>query len=103
MVVTQPLVVPLVFIAKIGHRHLVDEVPLEDGRLPGGWARLVLSTEDFVHGFNSLTFGKPLTSDWEDAGGLLHSGEYATATTTRGFSAHEHLVAHGLIHMNGRA
>jgi RHS repeat-associated protein len=50
-----------------------------------------------------LTFGKPLTSDWEDAGGLLHSGEYATATTTRGFSAHEHLDAHGLIHMNGRA
>jgi hypothetical protein len=50
-----------------------------------------------------LTFGKPLTADWEDAGGLLHGGEYATATTTRGFSAHEHLDAHGLIHMNGRA
>jgi RHS repeat-associated protein len=33
----------------------------------------------------------------------LHGGEYATATTTRGFSAHEHLDAHGLIHMNGRA
>jgi RHS repeat-associated protein len=53
------------------------------------------------HGYDA--FGKPLTSDWEDAGGLLHSGEYAAATTTRGFSAHEHLDAHGLIHMNGRA
>jgi RHS repeat-associated protein len=53
------------------------------------------------HGYDA--FGKPLTSGWEDAGGLLHGGEYATATTTRGFSAHEHLDAHGLIHMNGRA
>ncbi len=53
------------------------------------------------HGYDA--FGKPLTSDWEDAGGLLHSGEYPTATTTRGFTAHEHLDAHGLIHMNGRA
>jgi RHS repeat-associated protein len=53
------------------------------------------------HGYDA--YGKPLTADWEDAGGLLHSGEYATATTTRGFSAHEHLDAHGLIHMNGRA
>jgi RHS repeat-associated protein len=53
------------------------------------------------HGYDA--FGKPLTADWEDAGGLLHGGEYTTATTTRGFSAHEHLDAHGLIHMNGRA
>jgi RHS repeat-associated protein len=53
------------------------------------------------HGYDA--FGKPLTSDWEDSGGLLHDGEHAAATTTRGFSAHEHLDAHGLIHMNGRA
>jgi hypothetical protein len=38
----------------------------------------------------------PLTSDWEDAGGLLHGGEYAAATTTRGFSTHEHLDVRGI-------
>jgi RHS repeat-associated protein len=54
-----------------------------------------------AHGFDA--FGKPLSSDWRDVGGLLHSGEFAEADTNRGFSDHEHLDDHGLIHMTGRA
>ena len=36
-------------------------------------------------------------------GGYLHDGTYATEATDRGFTDHEHLDRHRLIHMNGRA
>lgn len=53
------------------------------------------------HGYD--VFGKPLSSLWEDNGGLLHSGEFADESTMQGFTAHEHLDNHRLIHMGGRA
>ena len=54
-----------------------------------------------AHGYDA--FGAPRNSTWEDNGRVLHSGEFASETTTHGFTKHEHLDAHGLIHMNGRA
>ena len=54
-----------------------------------------------AHGYDA--FGAPRNSTWEDNGRMLHSGEFASETTTHGFTKHEHLDAHGLIHMNGRA
>lgn len=53
------------------------------------------------HGYD--VFGKPLSSIWEDNGGLLHSGEFAAESTMQGFTEHEHLDNHRLIHMGGRA
>ena len=43
-------------------------------------------------------FGAPRDTTWQDNGRLLGS-----PVTTRGFTKHEHLDQHGLIHMNGRA
>jgi RHS repeat-associated protein len=43
-------------------------------------------------------FGAPLDKTWQDNCRLL-----ASNVTSRGFTKHEHLDAHGLIHMNGRA
>ncbi|MBK6689457.1 MAG: hypothetical protein IPG45_33635 [Deltaproteobacteria bacterium] len=48
-------------------------------------------------------FGMPRNSRWESQQGLLHSGEYTSEATTRGFTGHEHLDLHRLIHMGGRA
>ena len=48
------------------------------------------------HGFGP--FGTPRGAQWEDNGARL-----ASSVTDRGFTDHEHLDAHRLIHMNGRA
>jgi RHS repeat-associated protein len=53
------------------------------------------------HSFDA--FGMPRNTNWENTGGELHSGEFASEVTTRGFTGHEHLDQHRLIHMNGRA
>ncbi len=47
-------------------------------------------------------FGEPLDSDWERTGSLLHSGEFGETNTELGFTGHEHLDSHRLIHMGGR-
>lgn len=49
-----------------------------------------------AHGFGP--FGTPRSNVWKDSGGRL-----ASKVTTRGFTTHEHLDRHRLIHMNGRA
>lgn len=48
------------------------------------------------HGFGP--FGTPRGDNWEDS-----SGKLGSKVTTRGFTTHEHLDQHRLIHMNGRA
>ncbi len=48
------------------------------------------------HGYSP--FGTPWTGTWEDAGGALGG-----KVTTHGFTGHEHIDQHRLIHMNGRA
>ena len=53
------------------------------------------------HGYSP--FGVPWRSTWTEKDGLLHSGEFASEATTRGFTGHEHVDQHRLIHMNGRA
>lgn len=52
------------------------------------------------HGYDA--FGKALEGDWRDTGGLLHSGENAEELTEKGFTGHEHLDKHKLVHMGGR-
>lgn len=52
------------------------------------------------HGFDP--WGKPRARDWTGSGDLLHQGGEAGVTSTRGFTGHEHLDVHQLIHMNGR-
>ncbi len=47
------------------------------------------------HGFDA--FGKPLNGDWEENDALLSND-----LTDRGFTAHQHLDNHQLIHMGGR-
>ena len=57
-----------------------------------------------VHGYDP--FGKPRKGDWTSSGERHHpDGDYDAAsgvTTDRGFTGHEHLDVHYLIHMNGR-
>ena len=53
------------------------------------------------HGYDA--FGAPRSASWEDNGLQFHSSEYGSEATTRGFTMHEHLDQHRLIHMNGRA
>ena len=53
------------------------------------------------HGFDA--FGKPLEGDWQDTGGLLHSGTTGSEQLTeKGYTGHEHLDDHKLVHMGGR-
>lgn len=52
------------------------------------------------HGYDA--FGGPRRSDWETSGLELHSGEFAVESTLRGFTGHEHLDAHRLVHTEGR-
>nr|MDQ3565279.1 hypothetical protein [Pseudomonadota bacterium] len=42
-------------------------------------------------------YGAPRNPDWTDG-----SGVWASPTTSRGFTAHDHLGDHQLVHMNGR-
>lgn len=58
---------------------------------------------NLVEAYGYDPFGAPRTSLWEDTGGVLHNGEFASEVTTRGFTGHEHLDQHRLIHANGRA
>jgi RHS repeat-associated protein len=53
-----------------------------------------------AHGFDA--FGSPRNSLWESRSRLLHSGEFVAESTMHGFTGHEHLDEHQLIHMNGR-
>jgi RHS repeat-associated protein len=52
-----------------------------------------------VHDFDA--WGKPRAWDESSTGGSLHLSAKGV-TTDRGFTGHEHLDAHQLIHMNGR-
>lgn len=52
------------------------------------------------HGFDA--FGKALEGDWQDTGGLLHSGANGEELTEKGYTGHEHLDKHKLVHMGGR-
>lgn len=47
-------------------------------------------------------FGKPLAGDWMDNGGLLHGDAGAEQLAEKGFTGHEHLDTHKLVHMGGR-
>jgi RHS repeat-associated protein len=58
-----------------------------------------------LHGYDA--FGKPRTQYWTPTSDTplhdrLHPDGDAGATSNRGFTGHEHLDAHYLIHMNGR-
>lgn len=56
-----------------------------------------------AHGYDP--WGKPRAREWTASGERLHPGgdaPPANVTTDRGFTGHEHLDVHYLIHMNGR-
>lgn len=67
---------------------------------------LVLATNESgvateAHGFDA--FGKPLAGSWSENGALLHADTSAgDRLNTSGFTGHEHLDAHRLVHMGGR-
>ncbi len=53
------------------------------------------------HGFDA--FGAPREGGWTDNGAKLHSGQVnREELTERGFTGHEHLDGHRLVHMRGR-
>ncbi len=60
------------------------------------------ATELYVDAHGYDPFGKPRARDWTPRAERLHPGGDFYATTDRGFTGHEHLDLHYLIHMNGR-
>jgi RHS repeat-associated protein len=52
------------------------------------------------HAFDA--FGSPLKGDWQTNGGLLHRDTGSEQLTEKGYTGHEHLDTHQLIHMGGR-
>lgn len=52
------------------------------------------------HAFDA--FGQPLKGDWQTNGGLLHAGTGTERLTETGYTGHEHLDDHKLVHMGGR-
>jgi RHS repeat-associated protein len=80
---------------QVRYQHL-DRLGSVDALTDGDAQKVMLD----LHGYDP--FGKPRAEAWTSSGDRLHPAGDRGATTDRGFTGHEHLDLHHLIHMNGR-